>query len=141
MKAISMSVALVAAMCAFATYSVSAAIAEAKVNLSGDQESPPVKSAASGSGTIKIGDDKSVSGSIKTKNISAGGGHIHEGAPGTNGEVIIKLIKSGDEWKVPEGTKLTDEQYKAFQMGNLYVNLHTKANPNGEIRGQVKPSS
>lgn len=130
-----------AALFAFATYAVSAATAEIKVNLSGDQEAPPVKTAGSGSGTIKIGDDKSVSGSVTTKNVPGTAAHIHQGAPGENGKVIIPLTKSGDEWKVPEGAKLTDEQYKAFQAGNLYVNVHTKANPNGEVRAQLKPAS
>src|SRR5256885_10050764 len=32
---------------------------------------------------------------------------------------------------------LTDAQYTAFLAGDLYVNVHTLANPNGEIRGQL----
>jgi hypothetical protein len=27
----------------------------------------------------------------------------------------------------------------AFKDGNLYVNVHALNNPNGEIRGQIKP--
>ena len=45
-----------------AGYSASVLGDEVKVTLSGDQEIPPVTTAASGSGTISVGEDKSVSG-------------------------------------------------------------------------------
>ena len=61
------------------------------------------------------------------------------GAPGKNGGVIIPLVKSGDKWMVPANAKLTDAQYKAFQAGDLYVNVHSAAHKDGEIRTQVKP--
>lgn len=133
--------ALIVAVCTLAAYPGTAAAAEVcKLFLSGDQEVPPVKSAGSGSGTIKVGDDKSVSGSVTTKGITGTAAHIHEGAPGKNGPVIITLTKSGEDgWKVPAGAKLSDAQYKSFKAGNLYVNVHTKANPDGELRGQLKP--
>ena len=38
-----------------------------------------------------------------------------------------------------EQAKLTDEQYKDFQAGNLYVNVHSAENKNGEIRGNLSP--
>jgi hypothetical protein len=40
---------------------------------------------------------------------------------------------------VPEGSKLTDEQYAAFKAGNLYVNVHSAEHKGGEIRTQLKP--
>lgn len=113
---------------------------DVQVKLSGDQEVPPVKVSGSGSGTITVGDDKSVKGSVKTQGVQGTAAHIHEGAPGTNGGVVIPLTKSGeDTWTVPDGAKLSDPQFEAFKAGNLYVNVHTKANPGGEVRGQLKP--
>jgi CHRD domain len=114
--------------------------AKVKVTLSGDQEVPPVSTSAKGSGTITVGADKSVKGSVKTSGVDGKAAHIHEGAPGANGPVIIPLQKkSANVWAVPAGAKLTDEQYKSFEAGNLYVNVHSAAHKGGEIRGQLKP--
>jgi hypothetical protein len=121
-------------------YSVAALGADVKVTLSGDQEVPAVKTAATGSGTITVGDDKSVSGSVMTTGVNATMAHIHIAAAGVNGPVIVPLEKNGDNgWKVPAGKSLTDDQMKAFKAGDLYVNVHSAANPGGEIRGQLKP--
>lgn len=113
---------------------------EIKIALSGSQEVPPVTTSASGSGTITIGADKSVGGSVTTTGVAAIAAHIHQGAAGQNGPVIIPLTKTADNvWSVPAGAKLTDEQFAAFKAGNLYVNVHSAANKGGEIRGQLKP--
>ena len=112
-----------------------------KVSLDGKQESPPVATSATGSGTIKIASDKSVSGSVTTTGVDGTVAHIHQGAgPGKNGPVIIPLNKtSANEWTVPPGAKLTDAQYDSFKSGGLYVNVHSAANKGGEIRGDLKP--
>ncbi|HEY7166408.1 MAG TPA: CHRD domain-containing protein, partial [Candidatus Binatia bacterium] len=106
-----------------------------------DQEVPPVKTSATGSGTITIGADESVSGSITTKGIEGTAAHIHEGAPGKNGPVIIPLTKGSDNvtWSVPAGAKLTEIQHENLNAGNLYVNVHSATNKGGEIRAQLKP--
>lgn len=112
---------------------------ELKVNLNGAQEVPPVETSATGSGTIKVEDDKSVKGKITTSGIKGTGAHIHEGALGKNGPDIITLKKtSDDEWSVPSGAALTDAQYDAYKAGNLYINVHSEAHKSGEIRGQLK---
>jgi len=114
--------------------------ADIKVMMSGQQEVPPVVTKASGSGTITVGDDKSVKGSVKTSGIAGVAAHIHEAPLGKNGPVAIPLMKSGtDEWTVPAGAKLTDAQFASYKAGNLYVNVHSDAHPDGEIRGQLKP--
>jgi hypothetical protein len=114
--------------------------ADVPVILTGDQEVPAVATAAKGTGKITIKADKSVSGSIATTGITGTIAHIHEGAPGKNGPPIITLEKGVDgSWSVPAGSKLTDEQYKSFKAGNLYVNVHSDGHKSGEIRAQLKP--
>jgi hypothetical protein len=113
---------------------------DAKVTLSGSQEVPPVTTSATGSGTITVAADQSISGSIKTTGIKATAAHIHVAGPGANGPVIVPLTKQGEDgWTVGPGAKLQDAHFQAFKDGNLYVNVHSAANPNGEIRGQIKP--
>lgn len=110
------------------------------VSLTGDQEVPAVTTAATGKGKIKIADDKSVSGSIKTTGIAGVAAHIHEAPAGKNGPPIITLEKKGEnEWVVPAGSKLTDAQFESFKAGNLYVNIHSAEHKGGEIRTQLKP--
>jgi CHRD domain len=48
-------------------------------------------------------------------------------------------VMNGNTYSVPTGAKLTEAQYASYQAGNLYVNVHTKAYPEGEIRGQLNP--
>lgn len=62
--------------------------------------------------------------------------HIHTGAKGKSGPVIVALCgpcKSG-----AHGTmKVSAAVIKTVEGGGAYVNVHTAKNPNGEIRGQV----
>jgi len=114
--------------------------ANVDVKLSGDQEVPPVKTSATGNGTITVNDDKTVSGSVTTSGVNGVAAHIHNGAPGKNGPVAVPLTKDGDnKWTVGPGAKLTDAQFADFKAGNLYVNVHSAAHKDGEIRGQLKP--
>ena len=111
-----------------------------KVKLTGDEEVPPVKTAASGAGSFNISSDKSVSGSITTTGVEGTAAHIHEGPAGKNGPVIVPLTKGANNtWSVAPGAKLTESQYQSYKAGNLYVNVHSAANKGGEIRAQLKP--
>ena len=111
-----------------------------KVNLSlsGTQEVPPISVPGSGSGSFTIGADGSVTGSVSTTGVQGTMAHIHMGARGANGPVIVPLTKSGDTYTAPAGAKLTDAQMQAFKAGNLYVNVHTDRNKGGEVRAQLQ---
>ena len=121
-------------------FAVTAFAGDIKVKLTGAEEVPPVSSAATGAGTIKVNDDMTVSGSVTTKGIEGVAAHIHSGAVGKNGPPVIPLEQtSPGVWSVPAGSKLTADQYKTFKAGELYVNVHSAAHKDGEIRGQLKP--
>jgi hypothetical protein len=66
--------------------------------------------------------------------------HVHLGAPGKAGKVVVPLCgpcRSGRG-----GTRaVTAVAAAAMMAGKAYVNVHTKANPNGEIRGTVKAAA
>ena len=80
--------------------------------------------------------------------------HIHSGNVGENGPVIVTLfssdtptgrtngilsegtISSSDLEGPMEGRDISD-LVSAMSNGVTYVNVHTQANPDGEIRGQI----
>jgi hypothetical protein len=110
------------------------------VELQGSQEVPPVTTDAKGSGKIDVAADGSVTGAVSTSGVQGTMAHIHAGAPGKNGPVVIPLSADGSgRWTVPAGAKLNAEQMKAYQAGELYVNVHSDAHKGGEIRAQIKP--
>ncbi len=112
----------------------------ADLKLTGDQEVPANASTAVGTGSITVAADGAVSGSVTAATLQATAAHIHVGAAGVNGPVIIPLTGSaGGVWSVPAGAKLTAEQLDAYKAGNLYVNVHTAEHKGGEIRTQLKP--
>ena len=108
------------------------------VKLSGAEEVPPTNVQGSGSGTIHVKSDGAVSGSVTTTGVQGTMAHIHQGAKGQNGPVIIPLTKSGDTYTVPAGAKLNASQMQALKDGNLYVNVHSDKYKGGEVRAQLK---
>jgi hypothetical protein len=123
-----------------AGYSGSVLSDEVKVTLSGNQEIPPVTTPASGTGTLTVAADKSVSGNATIAGMSVTVAHVHEAPAGKNGPIVFPLTKTSDTvWSLPADAKLTDAQYESYKAGNLYFNIHSAAHKAGEIRGQIKP--
>jgi hypothetical protein len=112
----------------------------AKVTLAGANEVPPATTTAGGTAEFTVDRDWTIQGKVTTTGIDATAAHIHDAPPGSNGGVIIPLTRTGDnEWSVPAGARLTEGQFKSYREGRLYVNVHSAANPGGEIRGQLTP--
>ena len=111
--------------------------------LSGAEEVPPVASAASGIAATTVDRNTGVvtlhlnsSGAIDPS-----GSHIHTGSVGQNGPVLIPLeqdLGDPDHWSVTNA-RLDNTGLADYRGGQLYANLHTLANPGGEIRGQITP--
>ena len=108
--------------------------------LEGGQEVPPVSTTAVGSANVAVHTDRTVVVKVVVSGMTPTASHIHEGAPGASGPVIVPLAKRGDnEFVSGPDAKLTEAQYAAYKAGNLYVNVHSAKHPGGEVRGQVKP--
>jgi len=126
-----------------------------KAKLKGANEVPPVNSTATGTDTFKVNTDfiRSIINITGITDVTMA--HIHAGIKGQNGEPVVDLLKSGKQNKTDGGiiisTNITASDLqgpmagKTLQdlqtaMGNekTYVNIHTSAHPDGEIRGQIK---
>jgi hypothetical protein len=109
------------------------------VKLTGTEEVPPLTVPGSGSGSFRVAEDGTITGSVTTKDVEGTMAHIHRGAKGANGPVIVPLDKQGDTYSVPAGRKLTPAQIEDLKKGMLYVNVHTNRNKGGEVRAQLQP--
>src|SRR6267143_4521581 len=110
-----------------------------KVSLTPAEEVPPAKSDGKGSGSFRVAEDGTLTGSVTTEGVKGTMAHIHQGAKGQNGPVIVPLTKNGDTYIAPAAAKFTAAQLQAFKSGSTYVNVHTSQNKGGEIRGQLEP--
>lgn len=117
-----------------------------EVPLTGAQQVPAVQTPGSGSAELTY--DPSTR--VVTWNISFSGlssqatmAHFHGPAPaGKNADVKVWLSQKGNmEMTSPFSghATLSPDDAKMFEAGDMYINVHTKHNPNGEIRGQVVP--
>jgi hypothetical protein len=115
------------------------------VDLTGAQQVPAVQTP--GTGTADLTYDPTtrvVTWSITTRDLSSPVtmAHFHGPAgPGKNAGVLVWLTKRGGSVSSPITGKatLTPAEAKDFLAGEMYVNVHTKDHPGGEIRGQVVP--
>ena len=109
------------------------------VPLSGQNEVPP--NASGGSGTAKVELDGSVIKWTVTYSGTTGpitAGHFHgPAAAGANAGVVVPFAGPLASPIVGSAT-LTPAQVDQLKQGLWYINLHTAANPGGELRGQVK---
>ena len=109
-----------------------------QVILYGTNEVPPITTSAYGTGTVNITTDRRVAATVNALYMTATAAHIHEGAAGANGPVIVPFTKISDNvFVAPEGAKLTDAQYESYKAGKLYVNVHSAKHPGGEVRAQI----
>jgi hypothetical protein len=68
--------------------------------------------------------------------------HFHGPAPvGQNANVQVPIAKSDVPSPMKGAATLDDKQAADLMAGQWYVNIHTKQNPSGEIRGQVLPAN
>ena len=114
-----------------------------QVQLSGEQEVPAVQTKGSGTADLTY-DPKTrvITWSITYSGLSSPAtmAHIHgPAAAGKNAPVEIWLSKKGKPVGKTMKGRATLNKKEAQQLadGDLYINVHTKKHPAGEIRGQV----
>ncbi len=110
---------------------------------SGAQEVPAVETDATGVGSFFLNASMDTLCLTITVNGLSGpitGAHIHEGMVGMNGGVLVGFtdnIEGNSIRTTITGEALTPELLEAMFNEALYFNIHTEANPGGEIRGQI----
>ncbi len=86
------------------------------------------------------GNSLSVSGTYAGLSAAATAAHLHLAAPGLNGPVAQPLqVTPATEGSVSGAVDLTGEQVAALRDAGLYIQVHSQANPGGEIRGWIFP--
>jgi hypothetical protein len=111
-----------------------------ETTLSGAQEVPAVSTAASGRAEVSF-DQR---GNLLQWRITYQGlsgpvtaAHFHGPAgPGQNAPPVVPLHPGASP--LTGQLRLTPEQFSQLESGQWYVNLHTAAHPQGEIRGQLR---
>jgi len=126
---------------AFASIAAHAATIHLKADLKASAEVPPKDSAGTGKLTATLDTDTNefkyhVEFSGLTGAVVAA--HFHgPAAEGTNAKPQIPIKASPIASPIDGKATLTPEQAKDLTDGNWYFNLHTAANPGGEVRGQI----
>lgn len=123
-----------------------AAVFEFRADLDGAQEVPSVVSPVTGRIFFKVDDStmKITTGTGKlsqTFSSALSGFHIHTGAVGVNGPIIVNIgtaAISGTTIAFSNLTINTVPQLDAMKNGGTYFNIHTTSRPGGEIRGQIE---
>jgi hypothetical protein len=142
---LSLSVAVVASMTTMASGVAFADTVALQANLQPSSEVPPRVS--KGHGALKATFDtttKSLQWTVTYGDLSgpATMAHFHGPAPvGQNAKVQVAVDKSALPSPITGQATLSEQQATDLLAGQYYFNIHTEANPTGEIRGQVMPAN
>ncbi|MBK8634390.1 MAG: CHRD domain-containing protein [Saprospiraceae bacterium] len=110
--------------------------------LNGAQSNPAITTNARGTASFTL-TPAGLIYAITLDSLEITNAHFHKGGIGANGGVVRGLFSEftgksvSGIWTSTDTQPLTPELVKDLLSGNIYVNIHTAANPGGEIRGQV----
>jgi hypothetical protein len=111
-----------------------------KATLDGKSEVPPNTSAATGAADIDYdAASKKLSWKVTYTGLSgpATAAHFHGPAEAGKNAGVAVAIPNATSSPAEGSATLTEAQAADLAAGKYYVNIHTAANPGGEIRGQV----
>ena len=112
--------------------------------LTGAQEAPAVTTTARGVASFTLNatrDTMFITAAFNGLSGAITAAHVHDGARGVAGGVVTNLIQfvQGNRMQgFLTGTDLSPARISKYLRGEYYINVHTAANPNGEIRGQIE---
>ena len=113
------------------------------ITLTGGEEVPPAPTSAVGQTWLRMTNDRKLYSRITITNNEPNDdftmAHIHRGAIGINGPVIIGLASAKADFNV---SKKFDVDLATFNTiindSRLYINAHSQLFPAGKIRGQIR---
>ena len=111
--------------------------------LNGAQEVPAVSTGAQGVAAITLNatrDTLFVQAAFSGLSGPITGVHFHDGAVGASAPVSVNLIGMRRDNRLSgflTGVEVAPARLAKYLSGGVYLNVHTAANPGGEIRGQV----
>ena len=108
-----------------------------EATLKGSSAVPSNPSTATGTSILKYNSSTKTFTDVTTySGLSPIAGHIHKAIVGEAGPIIFPFTELASPITLNSGV-LTDAQITALFKDSMYVNLHTKEYPAGEIRGQL----
>lgn len=114
----------------------------ASVALSGMNEVPSVTTTATGMALIRITTDNKLYSKVTVSNLEAGdalsAAHIHTGAAGANGGVLIGICESAADFGMTKIFSPSAAILNSIKNDALYVNVHSTMRPSGVVRGQIR---
>lgn len=116
-------------------------IVKLTATLDGKQEVPTNPSTATGTFTGSLNKTTRVLTYVVTypSTLVLTGGHLHKGAPGVAGPVVVPFDATALKTSPINGTTTLRQSLADSLVNNqIYANLHTVAYPGGEIRGDIK---
>lgn len=112
------------------------------INMSGVNEVPPVVTTATGVALLRLTVDRKLYSKVTVSNMPPGDAltmaHIHRGATGVNGAVLVPLAATAADFNISKMTQLDEATAAALRNEALYVNAHSTTWPDGVIRGQIR---
>src|SRR3954447_12464396 len=117
---------------------------EFRASMKGSNESPKGPSSASGTFTVQFKNGQACyKMSVKGLGATPVAAHIHRGAAGVNGPIVVDLKPTvkGTSPRISQkcvSAKASIVSAIRRNPGSFYANVHTSKNPGGAARGQLK---
>jgi len=108
--------------------------------LTGSQEVPPVMTDATGVAGLLLNEEMnraSINLSVNGLSGDFTGVHLHNAVTGDNGPVVVNLTDAFSANRISAEIDIDEELLTSLLSGEIYINVHTTSNPDGELRGQM----